>query len=609
MDINLELTKKFECQILSVLSSISGNDPNKEKNILYNLFGSFDYNRTGVIDIDSWFKIIRKLGLNSLNDRDITNLFYIYDVNGSNCINYNEFIQYILFSRDKINFDNIIQQFIQKINSNNGVNYFLLLSQLIKHTNNVLLNLTFDNFIAVFHEAKIDLDDNQLKHIFYKLDREGKGFISINDLLYLISNKNISEERKILIVDKFSKMDLQKFGYVDIQTVKNTFNPKGHPDVVNGIRSEYEVLNEFMLTFDIFLKFKRISGKISYQEFLEYYSIISASINDENYFYEIMEGVWPNDNLNIQNTNYQNNPNINFQNTFNQNKPNINFQNTYNQNQIINIQNTNNNNQNINIQNLDQNFNTENNYNENMNIQNGVNLRIQNPNNNNNKLNEVSINEENNSQMTIDIKEIDPIKRPCKENPQYPIIALRSMLVSKGLNAIFDFENKLSQSDVYNTGKIDKKTFERIISTYNFPHTNECIDVLFSIFDYRNSGIMDYDFLIRALSGNMNERRFYFVKKLYYSLNPDINGNINIDTLKKIFNASKHPEVISRKRRSDDLFKEFFDSIDCLKNYRKSKSLNTLTYEEFLFFYTQISLSYKNDSDFENINLSFWNLK
>ena len=364
-----------------------------------------------------------------------------------------------------------------------------------------------------------------------------------------------------------------------------------------------------MLTFDIFLKFKRISGKISYQEFLEYYSIISASINDENYFYEIMDGVWPNDNLNIQNNNYQNNSNINFQNTYNQNKPNINFQNNYNQSQIINIQNINNNNQNINIQNLDQNFNTQNNYNQNMNIQNCVNIRIQNPNNNNNKLNEVSINDENNSQMTIDIKEIDPIKRPCKENPQYPIIALRSMLVSKGLNAIFDFENKLSQSDVYNTGKIDKKAFERIISTYNFPHTDECIDVLFSIFDYRNSGIMDYDFLIRALSGNMNERRFYFVKKLYYSLNPDINGNIYIDTLKKIFNASKHPEVISGKRRSDDLFKEFFDSIDCLKNYRKSKSLNTLTYEEFLFFYTQISLSYKNDSDFENINLSFWNLK
>ena len=42
MDINLELTKKFECQILNVLSSIYGNDPNKEKNILYNLFGSFD---------------------------------------------------------------------------------------------------------------------------------------------------------------------------------------------------------------------------------------------------------------------------------------------------------------------------------------------------------------------------------------------------------------------------------------------------------------------------------------------------------------------------------------------------------------------------------------
>ena len=49
--------------------------------------------------------------------------------------------------------------------------------------------------------------------------------------------------------------------------------------------------------------------------------------------------------------------------------------------------------------------------------------------------------------------------------------------------------------------------------------------------------------------------------------------------------------------------------MDYYKNYRKSRDMETLTYEEFLYFYTQISISFKNDDDFESVNLDFWNLK
>ena len=628
------MTKFFENELFNILSYLSKNNPEKEGNILRNLFSRFDFNKNGTIPLDSWKEAMKRLGLSNLNDRDLTNLFYIYDINNMNCIDYEQFIQYILLSRDKAlqnnsqKFNNDYQIFLQKVNSNNGVTFFNLLSKLLsKENNSVLQIISLENFIKAFNETGIDVDIDFLKNLYFRLDNQRKGYININEFISLLSNNKLSEDRKILIVDEFSKMDLERNGSVDIQLVKSTFNAKGHPDVKIGRRSELEIQNEFIFTFDIFLRYKGLYTKITYQEFLEYYSYISASINDDIYFYDIMEGVWSNNNNINQNINYQN---INYNNINNQNNQNINYNNINNQN-ITTNQNLNNINlqyQNINNQNIIKKFPNNNlsieskymkiqtpyNYKkQDMNIQNNININIQSqtPNPKQNQYQKLTKdNLENiNSQMTIDIREIDPKKRPCKDNPQYPIIALRSMLVSKGLNAIFDFENKLAQSDVYNTGKIDKKTFEQIISTFNFPHTEECIDVLFSIFDYKNTGFMDYDFLIRALSGNMNERRFYFVKKLFYSLSPDGNGNIKISVLKKIFNCSKHPDVVSGKRRCEDIFKEFFDSMDYYKNYRKSRDMETLTYEEFLYFYTQVSISFKSDDDFEIINLNFWNLK
>ena len=618
----IQLTKFFENELFNILSYLSKNNPEKEGNILRNLFNRFDFNKRRTITLDSWKEVMKRLGLNNLNDRDLTNLFYIYDINNMNCIDYEQFVQNILFSRNKAlqnnsqNFNNDYQVFQQKVNSNYGVTFFNLLSKLLSRQNNSVLQIiSLENFINAFNETGIDVDNEFLKNLYYRLDNQRKGYITINEFISLFNNNTLSEDRKVLIVDEFAKMDLGRNGSVDIQLVKDTFNAKGHPDVINGRRSELEIQNEFIFTFDIFLRYKGLYSKITYQEFLEYYSYISASINDDIYFYDIMEGVWSNNNninqnnqnLNYQNINYNNINNQNITTNQNINNMNLQYQNINNQNIINKFPNNN-----LSIESKYMKIQTPYNYkNQDMNIQNNININIQSQTPNQNQYQKLTKDnfEKINSQMTIDIREIDPKKRPCKENPQYPIIALRSMLVSKGLNAIFDFENKLAQSDVYNTGKIDKKTFEQIISTFNFPHTEECINVLFSIFDYKNSGFMDYDFLIRALSGNMNERRFYFVKKLFYSLSPDGNGNIKISVLKKIFNCSKHPDVISRKRRCEDIFKEFFDSLDYYKNYRKSRDMETLTYEEFLYFYTQISISFKNDDDFERVNLDFWNMK
>ena len=128
-----------------------------------------------------------------------------------------------------------------------------MLSKLLsKQNNSVLQIISLENFITAFIETGIDVDNEFLKNLYYRLDNQRKGNININEFISLFNNNTLSEDRKVLIVDEFAKMDLGRNGSVDIQLVKDTFNAKGHPDVINGRRSELEIQNEFIFTFDIF---------------------------------------------------------------------------------------------------------------------------------------------------------------------------------------------------------------------------------------------------------------------------------------------------------------------------------------------------------------------
>ena len=51
-------------------------------------------------------------------------------------------------------------------------------------------------------------------------------------------------ERAFIILDKGNR------GYVDTHTMKQLYNPRRHPDVLAGKKSEHTALQDFMDTFD-----------------------------------------------------------------------------------------------------------------------------------------------------------------------------------------------------------------------------------------------------------------------------------------------------------------------------------------------------------------------
>lgn len=68
-----------------------------------------------------------------------------------------------------------------------------------------------------------------------------------------------------------------------------------HPEVKSGRRSEDEVLTEFLETFEQHhntIHGNKADGKVTPEEFLEYYANVSANIDSDAHFELMMSNAW-----------------------------------------------------------------------------------------------------------------------------------------------------------------------------------------------------------------------------------------------------------------------------------------------------------------------------
>lgn len=61
-----------------------------------------------------------------------------------------------------------------------------------------------------------------------------------------------------------------------------------HPDVVDGKKTPEEALRNFMELWDT----KEKDGIVTFEEFAVYYEDVSASIDSDEYFAQMMQAAW-----------------------------------------------------------------------------------------------------------------------------------------------------------------------------------------------------------------------------------------------------------------------------------------------------------------------------
>ena len=207
-----------------------------------------------------------------------------------------------IFSKKNIKNDNVNEIFekLRNIISKRGSRGIMSIRRefmIADNDNNKTVNI--DSFKKFCHDYRINLTDKEINLLFAELDTNKNGAIDYPEFLNNVIGE-MNERRKKIVVQVFKSLDKNKNGMIDLDDIRDTYNAKTHPDVLTGKKTEDEVLAEFLDTFEYQFNLlsdeKENEGKISLEEFLEYYNNISVGIKDDDYFEEMIKSVYNLDN-------------------------------------------------------------------------------------------------------------------------------------------------------------------------------------------------------------------------------------------------------------------------------------------------------------------------
>ena len=481
-------------------------------------------------------------------------------------------------------FKNLVNLLRSKINTNNGITYYSLAHHLKSNEDKKFATTNLESLISTLELLQLNINPDDVINFYACLDYEQNGKVSTDEILRILVG-DINEQRKISIVTKFSEMDKEKTGYVSVAFLKNNFNAKFHPDCFLKKKPESEVYDEFMFTFEVFCFLKNISNEqeISYKDFVEYYTPISSSIKDDNYFNDIILGSWNIDpevnNAEINNKNSINNNNNNYYNNIQ-----IEQRNNFQISQQGNFSKKNQEEKNkgkIRYNPITNEFTTSSNYDSFGRIT---------P----NKIKNV------NNHINLNIQEIPSLNK------------LKTLLANRGMKSIFIIQRMFYIYDKNQTGEIPFDKLCDIFEIYNINITREEIIEFFEFLDKEHKGLIKYDDFIKILINDINEERRILIQKLFDKLKKGKNY-VLLNDIKKYFIPDKYPDTIEKIKSRDEVAFDFFDSLEVFKEYNinlKNENIinGIMSYNDFENYFKEISLSINDDKIFDYIINFCWDV-
>ena len=190
------------------------------------------------------------------------------------------------------------------------------------------------------------------------------------------------------------------------------------------------------------------------------------------------------------------------------------------------------------------------------------------------------------------------------------MMKFREAVARRGVRGIMSLRRSFMIADDNNDKTIDFNEFKKLVHDYRIPVEDKDVKTLFNEFDSDRSGSISYDEFLRGVVGEMNDFRMNIAKKAFKIMDSDGSGQIEINDIRGKYNAKFHPEVKAGKKTEDEVLAEFLDTFEYhfnLLNSNKSKD-RTITMDEWIEYYNNISMSIDRDDYFELMMNNAWNM-
>lgn len=166
------------------------------------------------------------------------------------------------------------------------------------------MSLDFQEFSGALQDYRVNLTGEERQGLFAYFDRNEDFTVNYDEFLRTVVGE-MNGFRRGLVEQAYDKLDRDGSGLVDVKDITGVYDASKHPEVIQGKKSEEEILYDFLDTFEMHSNQKMLEGvkgdhRVTIEEFVEYYNNISCSIDDDRYFELMIKSAWKLDEPNRQ---------------------------------------------------------------------------------------------------------------------------------------------------------------------------------------------------------------------------------------------------------------------------------------------------------------------
>ena len=496
----------------------------------------------------------------------------------------------------------IIDKFKQEL-SNRGAHGFIGLQRKFRVMDDGgSKSLNMAEFKKGLKEMNINLTESELRLLFDHFDVDRSSTIDFEEFIQGVRDP-LSERRLRLVKLAFARLDKDGSGIVDAGEIASLYDASKHPDVIAGRSTPEQVLAIFLDTFDVGGVH---DGKVTLEEFINYYTNIGANIDNDDYFELMIRNAW-----HISGGEGA-------------------AANTANRRVLVTRADG--------SQYVEE---IKNDLGLRADDQAGMlgRLKAQGVNNasslatygaagdselmspskpkpvnlgqlskdGNDFGRQLSMRKNDSMGSIINPSGKNRVSRKGAPEPTYGIQILvekiKAEMKKRGSIGFIGLQRKFRSMDDDGSKSLSVAEFKKALKEMNIGLADSEIRLLFDHFDADHNGSINFEEFIQGVRDPLNDRRLLLVQAAFKVLDKDGSNIIDAADIASAYDASKHPDVIAGRKTSEEVLTEFLETFD-VGGVHDGK----VTLEEFTNYYTNIGANIDNDDYFELMIRNAWHI-